>query len=102
MSILLVLCDAADAECLERAFEEYGEAFRLSRSSYLIRSDKHHDETLSQLRTLPCLIRPDSLFVIRVQQPYIGPVSADVNRWLRRRAEQSAAEHDDTTSQDST
>lgn len=84
MSVLLVLCDSGDSLAVEAALRNHGESFRLSASSYLLHSHRRQDEISSSLSRLSGLLRPDSLFVIAVEEPRLNRVSADVHRWLQQ------------------
>lgn len=84
MAILLVLCDSEDAESVRRALGEYGETFRLSRSNYLLQTDRHRDDVWSDIRRRPETRFPEALLVVAIQDPFRTLVSGEVRHWLQR------------------
>lgn len=84
MAVFLVLCDPEDAESARHPLAEYGDTFRLSRSNYLLRTDRHRDDVWSDLRRRPEIRVPDALLVVAIQDPFRTLVSGDARRWLER------------------
>ena len=82
MAVLLVLCDSQDAAKVSGAIRGYGESMCLSRSSYLLATDKRADAVWSELRRRETLMAPESLLVLSFKGAFKGPITEQVQNWL--------------------
>lgn len=87
MPVLLVSCDTRKDEERRRrladTLKEYGDAFALCDSTYLISTNRSCDDVLDGLSKKIPGTNDDSLFVLTVPQSYTGRLPPKVKEWFQ-------------------